>query len=94
MSVFELVHSAPDLVVLKVNADDPLTVAMHPYVSAKMAYISLQFKPVSGHTLISESFTNLVMEVKRYVESRGIKTNRDFIFTITNKDGSTRSISW
>ena len=44
MSVFELETSRPDLFVIKVNANDPLTVAMHPYVSADMAYISVSIR--------------------------------------------------
>lgn len=43
-NVFELEISKPDLFVIKVNADDPLTVAMHPYVSADMAYISVSIR--------------------------------------------------
>lgn len=44
MAVFELETSRPDLFVIKVNADDPLTVAMHPYVSSDMAYISVSIR--------------------------------------------------
>lgn len=39
--VFEVASNTDDLVVLKVNADDPLVVAMNPYVSSDMAYISV-----------------------------------------------------
>ena len=40
-NVFELQEANNELVVLKVNADDPLTVAMNPYLSSDMAYISI-----------------------------------------------------
>lgn len=39
--VFELCHRDSEKVVLKVNADDPLVVAMHPYISSDMAYITV-----------------------------------------------------
>ena len=41
MNVFELVENTPKQVVIKVNADDPLTVARHPYVSGDYAYITV-----------------------------------------------------
>lgn len=41
MNVFSLDTVRPDLVVLGVNADDPLTVALNPFVSSDMAYISV-----------------------------------------------------
>ena len=39
--VFELYHRDSEKVVLKVNANDPLTVALHPYVSSDMEYITV-----------------------------------------------------
>lgn len=39
--VFELVSNSNEQVVLKVLADDPLVVAMCPYVSGDMAYITV-----------------------------------------------------
>lgn len=40
-NVFELVEDNDSVVVLKVNADDPLTVALNPYVNATYDYISV-----------------------------------------------------
>ena len=39
--IFEIVSNNSTQVVLKVNADDPLTVAMNPYVSGEYAYITV-----------------------------------------------------
>ena len=39
--IFEIVSNNSEQVVLKVNADDPLTVAMNPYVSGNYAYITV-----------------------------------------------------
>lgn len=40
-NVLELVARQPDKVVLKVNAADPLTVALNPEFSSDMAYITV-----------------------------------------------------
>ena len=40
-SVFETVCRNTNNIVIKVNADDPLTVAMHPYISSNYAYVTL-----------------------------------------------------
>ena len=39
--IFEIVSNNSEQVVLKVNADDPLTVAMNPYVSGEYAYVTV-----------------------------------------------------
>ena len=39
--VFELVKEEPKQVIIKVNADDPLTIALFPFVSSDMAYITV-----------------------------------------------------
>lgn len=41
MGIFELVDNSCEQVVVKVNAKDALTVAMHPYVTAQMEYITV-----------------------------------------------------
>lgn len=39
--IFETIYRDEKKIVIKVNADDPLTVAMHPYVKSSYAYITL-----------------------------------------------------
>lgn len=39
--VFQLVQVTPSQIILKVTADDPLTVALYPFVSSDMAYITV-----------------------------------------------------
>ena len=41
MEVFEVFDVTRELVVLKVNANDSLTVAMHPYVQSNYDYITV-----------------------------------------------------
>lgn len=41
IDVFELVENNDNLVVLKVKADDNLTIALNPYVNATYDYISV-----------------------------------------------------
>ena len=47
--VFELVSRQPNQVVIKVNADDNLVVAMNPYINKEMDYITVTRG--SNHTL-------------------------------------------
>lgn len=41
MGIFQLEEVTPKQVIVKVNADDPLTIARHPYIDANMAYITV-----------------------------------------------------
>lgn len=40
-SVLEIFEVTKEQIIIKVNADDPLTVARHPYLNSNMAYITL-----------------------------------------------------
>lgn len=63
--VFNLVDVNDEQVVIKVNAEDNLTIAMHPYISGNYDYITL---------------------------TRGYE--KDHIFTVIRKDGTTWSFHW
>lgn len=53
-NVFDLVSVTDDLVVLKVNSDDNLTVAMNPYISGDYDYISVTRGDVHVLTVIKK----------------------------------------
>lgn len=91
MGVFELVSRTDKQAVVKVNADDPLTVAMHPYVNSNMAYITLTFTYTGGHTLVSGNVDMLRRKVFEFLNLR--PPFSDTILTVVKKDGSTWSIS-
>ena len=63
--VFQLVDQDSEQVVIKVMANDNLTIARHPYISGNYDYITL---------------------------TRGY--DKDHIFTVIKKDGSTWSFHW
>lgn len=62
-TIFTIVHIDYNQVIIEVKADTPLVVAMFPFVTSQMNYITV---------------------------TRG----REHVFTIINKDGSTKSFHW
>ena len=57
MAVFELVKETSEQIIVKVNAKDTLTVAEHPYVNAKMEYITVTRGDDNIYTIVYEGGT-------------------------------------
>lgn len=75
--VFELVEETREQVVVKVNADDPLTVARHPYVSSDMAYITVTRGSENTYTIVKNDGRTWSFHMgKRSVEMVSENTHR------------------